>query len=154
MLLIVSFVLVTLMFVDVHSSFSFFFLLLMFLISPFDVHVVFLPPFFFSFQRVHDELADLMDMTEEINQAMSMNFDTEEMDESELDDELASLGDELICTDADSTPSYLDAISTTDAPQMEAVSAGGGGDAYAPAAPAQHADPYAFPAIPAGASNS
>ena len=110
-------------------------------------------------QSVHDELADLMDMTEEINQAMSGGFNQEEIDETELDEELAALGDDLMTTDMDSTPSYLDAISSNDAapPQMEAVAVGGGGgESYMPAMPAAAAPPqqaaaggYAFPAIPA-----
>ena len=107
---------------------------------------------------MHDELADLMDMTEEISQAMSGGFYQDELDESELDDELAALGDDLISTDADSTPSYLDAISSSDSapPQMEAVAlGGGGGEQYmppmaSPAPPPQQATGgYAFPAIPA-----
>jgi len=91
-----------------------------------------------------------MEMTEEINQAMSMGFGQEDMDESELDEELAALGDELISTDADSTPSYLDAIGSTDssAPQMEALSAGGGGEAFGDSSH-QKADAIAFPSIPA-----
>jgi len=108
--------------------------------------------------RVHDELADLMDMTDEISQAMSGGFYQEDMDETELDDELAALGDDLITTDADSAPSYLDAISSNDAapPQMEAVAVGGGSgcETYTPAVPTnapaqQDSSAYAFPAIPA-----
>jgi len=105
--------------------------------------------------RVHDELADLMDMTEEINQAMSGGFQQEDIDESELDEELAALGDELLVSDADSAPSYMDAISSAEPAQMEAVSAGGGGgemyapSAAAPAPAAPQTDSFSFPAIPA-----
>ena len=99
-----------------------------------------------------------MDLTDEISQAMSGSFNQEEIDETELDEELAALGDDLMTTDMDSTPSYLDAISSNDAapPQMEAVAVGGGGggEAYMPVMPAaappqQAGGGYAFPAIPA-----
>lgn len=109
-------------------------------------------------QRVHDELADLMDMTEEINDALGTSLGQDDFDETELDDELAALGDELLAPDADATPSYLDAVTPAStlptepaepaarAPvpaQAEAMGGNGGGGGGA----------YAFPAVPARAAN-
>ena len=110
-----------------------------------------------TLQRVHDELADLMDMTEEVNEALGASLGQDDFDETELDDELAALGDELLAPDADAAPSYLDAVTPASAlpaepaepaartpvpAQAEAAgSSGGGGGAYA------------FPAVPARAAN-
>ena len=108
-------------------------------------------------QRVHDELADLMEMTEEINGAMAQGLGQVDVDESELDDELAALGDDLLDADADAAPSYLDAVSAGPAPaapQAEALTAGGGSDAAdVAAAPRSGGGSLAFPDIPVRATN-
>ena len=103
---------------------------------------------------MHDELADLMEMTEEINEAMAQGFGQEELDESELDDELAALGDDLLDTGADAVPSYLDAVGAGPAPAPaapQAVALTDGGGSEAAEAP-RSSGALAFPDIPARAA--
>uniref|UniRef100_A0A0N4ZM39 Cytochrome P450 n=1 Tax=Parastrongyloides trichosuri TaxID=131310 RepID=A0A0N4ZM39_PARTI len=63
---------------------------------------------------LHDEMEDMLDMHNEIQDAMSRQYDTPDIDESELEAELEALGDEL-AFDEDS--SYLDeALNTPKVP--------------------------------------
>ncbi|PRP84255.1 hypothetical protein PROFUN_08275 [Planoprotostelium fungivorum] len=54
--------------------------------------------------NLQDDLADIYDQHNEIQDALGRSYDVGEIDESELDAELAALGDEI---ELDSTPSYL-----------------------------------------------
>jgi len=56
-------------------------------------------------ENMQDEMADMLDMNNDIQEAMSRQYDTPDIDEADLEAELDALGDELEL-DADST--YLD----------------------------------------------
>jgi charged multivesicular body protein 5 len=59
-------------------------------------------------ENLHDEMSDLMDMSEEINQVMSSAYGVpEDVDEDELLDELDALDDDIELNDAEEVPSYL-----------------------------------------------
>lgn len=58
-------------------------------------------------QDVQDELADLLDQSEEVQEALGRSYNTPEIDDDELAAELDALGDE-IALDDDS--SYLDDV--------------------------------------------
>ena len=87
-------------------------------------------------QRVHDELADLMDMTEEINDALGTSLGQDDFDETELDDELAAPASTLPTEPAE--PAARAPVPA----QAEAMGGNGGGGGA-----------YAFPAVPARAAN-
>eukprot|EP01118_Nematostelium_gracile_P011864 TRINITY_DN427_c0_g1_i1.p1 TRINITY_DN427_c0_g1~~TRINITY_DN427_c0_g1_i1.p1 ORF type:complete len:210 (-),score=66.09 TRINITY_DN427_c0_g1_i1:47-676(-) len=55
-------------------------------------------------ENLQDEMFDLMETTNEIQETLGRSYDVGEVDESELDDELAALGDEL---DMEASASYL-----------------------------------------------
>uniref|UniRef100_A0A0N5B3H1 Charged multivesicular body protein 5 n=1 Tax=Strongyloides papillosus TaxID=174720 RepID=A0A0N5B3H1_STREA len=55
--------------------------------------------------NLHDEMEDMLDMHNEIQDAMSRQYDTPDIDENELEAELEALGDELAF---DEDTSYLD----------------------------------------------
>ncbi|QIW99465.1 hypothetical protein AMS68_004983 [Peltaster fructicola] len=63
-------------------------------------------------ERMQDEMADLMDMGNDIQESISRAYDVpEDVDEAELDAELEALGDELDFGDSigeDAMPSYLE----------------------------------------------
>ena len=59
-------------------------------------------------ENMQDDMADLLEMTNEIQDSLARSYNTPEFDESELDDELNALGEELTF---DETPSYLAAAS-------------------------------------------
>ncbi|MFH4982464.1 hypothetical protein AB6A40_009173 [Gnathostoma spinigerum] len=56
-------------------------------------------------ENLQDEMEDMLDMNTEINEAMSRQYETPDIDEAELEAELDALGDELT---ADTDNSYLD----------------------------------------------
>jgi charged multivesicular body protein 5 len=62
-------------------------------------------------ERLQDEMADLMEVGNDIQDAISRSYDVpEEVDEAELDAELEALGDEVAFEgvgEADGVPSYL-----------------------------------------------
>jgi charged multivesicular body protein 5 len=63
-------------------------------------------------ERMQDEMADLMDMGNDIQESISRSYDVpEEVDEEELDAELEALGDEVALEysagEAEGLPSYL-----------------------------------------------
>ena len=62
-------------------------------------------------ERLQDEMADLMDMGNDIQDAISRSYDVpEDVDESELDAELEALGDEVEfegIADSTSVPNFL-----------------------------------------------
>jgi charged multivesicular body protein 5 len=62
-------------------------------------------------ERLQDEMADLMDMGNDIQESLSRSYDIpEEVDDAELDAELEALGEEVALEgnlDAEGLPSYL-----------------------------------------------
>lgn len=54
---------------------------------------------------LQDEMEDMLDMNNEIQEAMARQYDTPDIDEADLEAELDALGDEL---EADADSSYLD----------------------------------------------
>mmetsp|Transcript_21417 Transcript_21417/g.29966 ORF Transcript_21417/g.29966 Transcript_21417/m.29966 type:complete len:206 (+) Transcript_21417:93-710(+) len=60
--------------------------------------------------KLQDEMMDLYDQNNEIQEALSRSYDVGEVDESELEDELASLADEMTFA---SVPSYLSTPAST-----------------------------------------
>lgn len=71
---------------------------------------------------LQDEMEDMMEMTGEIQEALGRSYGVGEVDEADLEDELASLGDELT---ADSTPSYLTALQSQPVPTSDPSAAPG-----------------------------
>jgi len=57
-------------------------------------------------EDLQDQMEDMLDMNNEIQEAMSRQYDTPDIDEADLEAELAALGDELDLGETDS--SYLD----------------------------------------------
>jgi len=55
--------------------------------------------------NLQDEMEDMLDMNNEIQEAMSRQYDTPDIDEADLEAELDALGDEL---ELDADSSYLD----------------------------------------------
>jgi len=62
---------------------------------------------------MQDEMQDLLEQSNEIQESLGRSYDVGEVDESELEDELASLSEEL---DMESAPSYLNATALPSAP--------------------------------------
>jgi len=60
-------------------------------------------------EDLQDDMADLMDFNNELQDTLSRSYLTPEVDESELEDELAALGEELE-TEMSSNPSYLSSL--------------------------------------------
>jgi len=56
-------------------------------------------------EKVRDEMEDLMEEANEIQEVMSRSYDTDVIDEDDLEAELAALGDEVY--EPESEPSYL-----------------------------------------------
>jgi len=67
-------------------------------------------------EDLQDDMTDLLDMNNEIQEALGRSYGVPEYDETDLEDELASLGEEL---EFESTPSYLNASSTPDTEPFE-----------------------------------
>eukprot|EP01117_Protostelium_nocturnum_P013222 TRINITY_DN4921_c0_g1_i1.p1 TRINITY_DN4921_c0_g1~~TRINITY_DN4921_c0_g1_i1.p1 ORF type:complete len:244 (+),score=89.26 TRINITY_DN4921_c0_g1_i1:104-733(+) len=65
--------------------------------------------------NMQDELADIFEQHNEIQDSLGRSYDVGEVDESELDDELAALGDEL---EMDEAPSYLTEESNVKLPDI------------------------------------
>jgi len=61
-------------------------------------------------ENMQDDLSDLLQDNNEIQEALGRSYGVGEVDETELEDELAALGDELEFE----TPSYLSAVPTTE----------------------------------------
>uniref|UniRef100_A0A8R1HH34 Charged multivesicular body protein 5 n=1 Tax=Caenorhabditis japonica TaxID=281687 RepID=A0A8R1HH34_CAEJA len=57
-------------------------------------------------EDLQDQMEDMLDMNNEIQEAMSRQYDTPDIDEADLEAELAMLGDELDIGESDSN--YLD----------------------------------------------
>jgi len=61
--------------------------------------------------KLQDEMADLLDMNNEIQDSLSRSYDVGQYDDAALEEELESLGDEL---DLSATPSYLSSLPSTE----------------------------------------
>jgi len=72
-------------------------------------------------EDMQDEMTDLLEQSNEIQESLGRSYDVGDVDESELEDELAALGDEL---DFESSPSYLNASAMPSAPGLEDPYAG------------------------------
>lgn len=71
----------------------------------------------FWLQDIQDDMADMLDMSEEVQEAMGRSYGTPDIDESELEAELEALGDEIALDD---DTSYLDdAVTAPAAPDRE-----------------------------------
>ncbi|CAB3396539.1 unnamed protein product [Caenorhabditis bovis] len=57
-------------------------------------------------ENLQDEMEDMLDLNNEIQEAMSRQYDTPDIDEADLEAELAALGDELDLGETDTN--YLD----------------------------------------------
>jgi len=66
-------------------------------------------------ESMQDDLSDLLESNNEIQEALGRSYGVGEVDESELEDELASLGDELQMGE---TPSYLSSAVPTTEPEQ------------------------------------
>jgi len=66
-------------------------------------------------ESMQDDLSDLLESNNEIQEALGRSYGVGEVDESELEDELASLGDELQMGE---TPSYLSSAVPTSEPEQ------------------------------------
>jgi len=86
-----------------------------------------------SIEDLHDEMADLLDQNDEIQEVLSRSYNMPEVDDAELEDELASLGEELQLEESGEVPDYLTA---TSAPTTDPMASLGG------------TDPYGLPAVP------
>eukprot|EP01114_Cavostelium_apophysatum_P023874 TRINITY_DN913_c0_g1_i1.p1 TRINITY_DN913_c0_g1~~TRINITY_DN913_c0_g1_i1.p1 ORF type:complete len:209 (+),score=65.95 TRINITY_DN913_c0_g1_i1:141-767(+) len=77
-------------------------------------------------ENMQDDLTDLLEENNEIQDALGRSYGVGEIDESELEDELSALGDEL---EMGETPSYLSSVPSSDPqsdqgfPAMSAVGA-------------------------------
>mmetsp|Transcript_20273 Transcript_20273/g.47387 ORF Transcript_20273/g.47387 Transcript_20273/m.47387 type:complete len:222 (-) Transcript_20273:91-756(-) len=93
-------------------------------------------------ERVHDDMDDLMQDSQEIQDVLSRSYaGMDEIDDDELNDELAALDDELLAEDdglADEMPSYLQ-----DTPAVPAAASA------TPAAADSQLDEFGLPALPA-----
>ncbi|VDN54578.1 unnamed protein product [Dracunculus medinensis] len=73
---------------------------------------------------LQDEMEEMLDMNNEIQEAMSRQYDTPDIDEADLEAELEALGDEL---ELDAEGSYLDdALSAPGVPSKEPGAMEGG----------------------------
>ena len=85
-------------------------------------------------------MADLMEQSDEIQEILGQNYAVPDVDEADLDAELAALGDDFL---ADNSASYLDealsdptAIAVGDSGSGGGGGGGGGGGVALPAVPA------------------
>ena len=60
--------------------------------------------------RLQDDMEDMLDMNNDIQEALGRQYDTPDVDEADLEAELAALGDEL---EMDADSSFLDEALTT-----------------------------------------
>lgn len=68
-------------------------------------------------QDIQDDMADMLEMSEEVQEALGRSYGTPDIDESELEAELDALGDEIALDD---DTSYLDdAVKAPAAPDRE-----------------------------------
>jgi charged multivesicular body protein 5 len=69
-------------------------------------------------ESLQDELEDLMEQANDLQESLSRSYAVpDDMNEVDLDAELEALGDDVY--NVETTPSYLDAISTGDMPELE-----------------------------------
>jgi len=68
-------------------------------------------------ENMQDDLSDLLQDNNEIQEALGRSYGVGEVDETELEDELAALGDELEFE----TPSYLSAVPTAEPGEQTAA---------------------------------
>lgn len=69
------------------------------------------------FQDIQDDMADMLEQSEEVQEALGRSYGTPDIDESELEAELDALGDEIALDD---DTSYLDdAVRAPAAPDRE-----------------------------------
>uniref|UniRef100_A0A7E4UTH8 Charged multivesicular body protein 5 n=1 Tax=Panagrellus redivivus TaxID=6233 RepID=A0A7E4UTH8_PANRE len=67
--------------------------------------------------QLQDEMEDMLDLNNEVQDALSRQYDTPDIDETDLEAELNALGDELVM---DNDSSFLDeALSTPGIPSRE-----------------------------------
>jgi len=86
-------------------------------------------------ENLHDEMEDLYESSNEIQEVLSRSYGVpDELDEESLEEELASLGEELDWGEEEAVPSYLSAVP---APSTEPL--------LAPAV-----DGYGLPSVPSG----
>uniref|UniRef100_A0A914WML1 Charged multivesicular body protein 5 n=1 Tax=Plectus sambesii TaxID=2011161 RepID=A0A914WML1_9BILA len=89
-------------------------------------------------EDMQDEMEDMLEMTGEIQEAMSRQYDSPDIDEADLEAELDALGDEL---ELDADTSYLDeAISAPGVPSRDPGAESAAGIAV---------DEFGLPKIPA-----
>eukprot|EP00803_Ostreobium_quekettii_P008251 evm.model.scf_845.5 EVM.evm.TU.scf_845.5 scf_845:34020-36811(-) len=98
-------------------------------------------------EKMQDDMADLMDMQNEVNEALGRTYDVpDEVDESDLMEELDALEDELALESdqqtADAVPSYMQAN------EGAAMPAAPMNLPVAPQAQAQPQDEYGLPVLP------
>ncbi|KAK9830504.1 hypothetical protein WJX72_012115 [[Myrmecia] bisecta] len=93
-----------------------------------------------SIEKMHDEMADLMDMHQEIQDVLGQSFGIpDDIDEEELMGELDALEDELANEDASAVPSYMQDVDLPEAPTaLPAV----------PAGPMEANDEFGLPPVP------
>jgi len=99
-------------------------------------------------EKVHDDMEDLLLDQEEIQEVLGRSYaGMDEIDEDELDDELAALDSELLGEDdeLDLAPSYLQ-DTVPEPATAEPVAAGGGGGG-------EQLDEFGLPAAPVCASD-
>ena len=71
----------------------------------------------FTFQDIQDDMADMLELSEEVQETLGRSYGMPEIDESELEAELDALGDEIALDD---DASYLDdAVQAPAAPDRE-----------------------------------
>jgi len=68
-------------------------------------------------ENLQDDMTDLLDQTNEIQDALGRSYGVGEVDEDELEDELAQLGEEL---DSE-MPSYLSAVPSSEPESMSST---------------------------------
>jgi len=85
-------------------------------------------------ENLYDEMEDLYETSNEIQEVLSRSYGVpDELDEADLEEELASLGEELDWGEEESVPSYLSAVP---APSTEPIGA--------------PVDSYGLPSVPSG----
>jgi len=91
-------------------------------------------------EDLHDDMSEMLELTDEIQDVMGRSYDTNQVDEADLMDELNSLEDtidseETVTESVEEPPSYL--VSAASAANKITAAAGGDQKAQVPAAPAK-----------------
>ncbi|CAL8072898.1 unnamed protein product [Orchesella dallaii] len=110
-----------------------------------------------AIEQTQDELADLIELTDDVQSAISKNYDIpEDIDDDELNSQLELLGDEIV---ADNDPSYIDAVlqpstnpSATRSSSKHRHGGGGNGPGAGPAA--IEVDDFGLPVLRASTASS